>query len=252
VPRLPKATTERSAALSPPRAGGAELGERHREILRVALHLFAERGYAGASLRELARRVGMQQPSLYHYFRSKEELTEQILVTFGFGGVHALPEGFALPERIEDLPRALGTLVGELYTRTDWPMFVRFLFQIALEQPRHREQVRAMFVDRTQMLIDHAMQHYRGQIDRDQGAFLARMVLNAIALTHIEEKLLFAGAGVHPDLDRYSEFVIRAAEQLVARRDGDRVIPPSPPPATRGGRAPADRRTPARGRPVRR
>ena len=45
--------------------GGQELGERHREVLRVAMHLFAERGYAGASLRELARRLGMQQPSLY-------------------------------------------------------------------------------------------------------------------------------------------------------------------------------------------
>ena len=34
------------------------LSERHLEVLRAALQLFSERGYAGASLRELARRLG--------------------------------------------------------------------------------------------------------------------------------------------------------------------------------------------------
>ena len=70
----------------PARYGGAQRPPKHLEVLRVAMRLIAERGYRGASLRELARRVGMQQPSLYHYFRSKEDLVEQILVTFGFGG----------------------------------------------------------------------------------------------------------------------------------------------------------------------
>src|SRR5690606_37670788 len=81
----------------------AELPERHRAVLREALLLFAEKGYAGASLRELARRVGVRQPSLYHYFRSKDELVEQILTHVGrdlFAGAPVLPPG----ARLADVP----------------------------------------------------------------------------------------------------------------------------------------------------
>jgi len=45
--------------------------ERLRE---AALELFGDRGYDGASMAELAERVGIAKPSLYNYFRSKEEL----------------------------------------------------------------------------------------------------------------------------------------------------------------------------------
>ena len=37
-------------------------------ILAEALSLFAESGYGGASMRELARRVGIRESSLYNHF----------------------------------------------------------------------------------------------------------------------------------------------------------------------------------------
>src|SRR5215831_8127078 len=52
--------------------------DRRQQILREGLSLFSEHGVEGASLRELARRVGITQPSLYHYFPSKEALVEAI------------------------------------------------------------------------------------------------------------------------------------------------------------------------------
>jgi len=47
-------------------------------ILTVAADLFRERGYRAATLDELARRVGIAKPTLYGYFRSKEELLAAI------------------------------------------------------------------------------------------------------------------------------------------------------------------------------
>lgn len=197
----------------PSRYGGAQLPPKHLEVLRVAMRLIAERGYRGASLRELARRVGMQQPSLYHYFRSKEDLVEQILVTFGFGGVGVTPSEGALPERIEDFPALLASICTWLYANTDWPHFVRLLFNLAVEAPKYQPRLRAMFVDTTreQMRMLTAQYVASGQIDATDAEFLTRLVVNAVGLPLIEEHLLFPLAGDHPDLDEYIAFVVRFA-----------------------------------------
>ena len=46
--------------------------------MTAAADLFRERGYRAATLDELARRVGIAKPTLYGYFRSKEELLAAI------------------------------------------------------------------------------------------------------------------------------------------------------------------------------
>jgi len=45
---------------------------RYREVLDAAAAVFAEKGYAGASTRDIAERLGVRQASLYYYFPSKE------------------------------------------------------------------------------------------------------------------------------------------------------------------------------------
>ncbi len=51
-----------------------ESGSTHQRIRDAALELFGEKGYDGASMSDLAERVGIAKPSLYNYYRSKEEL----------------------------------------------------------------------------------------------------------------------------------------------------------------------------------
>lgn len=48
------------------------------KILRHAWKLAAHDGVAGVSLGELAKRVGLRQPSLYTYFASKNELYDEL------------------------------------------------------------------------------------------------------------------------------------------------------------------------------
>lgn len=63
-----------------PRADARPLEREPREeILAVASRLFSERGVAGTTMSEIARRSGLRQSSVYYYFRDKEAILEEIL-----------------------------------------------------------------------------------------------------------------------------------------------------------------------------
>ena len=61
------------------RGGYAKGRERRDAILVAANEVFATRGFRGASLATIAKRVGMSEPGLLHHFASKEELLLELL-----------------------------------------------------------------------------------------------------------------------------------------------------------------------------
>lgn len=52
---------------------------KQEQLFNTAAALFAEKGYHGTSIKDLARAIGLQKGSLYHYFNSKEELLFRLL-----------------------------------------------------------------------------------------------------------------------------------------------------------------------------
>jgi TetR/AcrR family transcriptional regulator len=66
-------------------------------ILAVARHRFAERGFAGTSLAEIADEVGIRTPSLFHHFPSKLELYRAVLLD-------AFEDWFALMDQTAEDP----------------------------------------------------------------------------------------------------------------------------------------------------
>jgi len=55
------------------RALDTRFDRRLAEILDYATEIFAEKGYEGASMRDLSRLSGISLAGLYYYFESKEE-----------------------------------------------------------------------------------------------------------------------------------------------------------------------------------
>jgi AcrR family transcriptional regulator len=90
------------------RFGGERTAER---ILDAAEELFAERGYDGTTLRDVATRVGVRPPSLYNHFASKDALYAAVLER-GIGPLMMLlARSAAAPA---DEPSDPGRLVSEV------------------------------------------------------------------------------------------------------------------------------------------
>lgn len=75
------------------------LTERRQEILGAALKIFAEKGYAGATMDDVAKAVGLSKAALYGYFSGKEQLFAAVIGNApGFGFLDGLAEKPGDPE----------------------------------------------------------------------------------------------------------------------------------------------------------
>jgi len=61
------------------RGAYAKTAERRRTILATALEVFAESGFRGASIREIASRVGMTDTGVLHHFGGKGKLLLEVV-----------------------------------------------------------------------------------------------------------------------------------------------------------------------------
>ena len=86
APRIHRAVTEPEAQI---RAVGRPRLKRGRRddprsprtgIVNAATKLFSEKGYAQTTMSDIARAAGLQQSSLYYWFRNKERLLQETLL----------------------------------------------------------------------------------------------------------------------------------------------------------------------------
>ncbi len=56
------------------------MNEKKQKILESALELFVERGFHGTSTTEIAKTAGVATGTLFHYFKTKKELINQLFL----------------------------------------------------------------------------------------------------------------------------------------------------------------------------
>ncbi|MFI6734603.1 TetR/AcrR family transcriptional regulator [Nonomuraea sp. NPDC050451] len=67
----------------PGRPSKAEAGDTKAALLDAALRLFAQKGYAGTSIRAIAREVGLSESVLYAHFASKQAIYDAAMSLAG-------------------------------------------------------------------------------------------------------------------------------------------------------------------------
>ena len=107
------------------------------DLLRAARRLFAAKGYAGTSNREIAAAAGLAHTAIYNHFGSKAQLftavfvdVQDLLVVELDRSAAAAPDGPALPRALFDATEAL---------RAADPSYVEFLASMYIEVRRDPE-----------------------------------------------------------------------------------------------------------------
>ena len=123
-------------------------------MTRAAARLFAEKGYHGTSVGDLAEALGLQKGSLYTHIDSKAELLWEV-AREGAEAFHAaldgIPEDGPVLDRIQAAMRAhLRVVAEQLDIATVFVREWRYLEgerleQFVAERRRYEERVRALF-----------------------------------------------------------------------------------------------------------
>jgi AcrR family transcriptional regulator len=121
VPPSP-ASQETEEGATPSESGAASGAQKRKklrkeEIVAEATRLFAERGYEGTSMGDLAERVGLRKASLFHHFESKDVLYATVLSQL-LEGVQTAIVGAArsegsFVERVDALTDAITGMLGQ-------------------------------------------------------------------------------------------------------------------------------------------
>jgi TetR/AcrR family transcriptional regulator, cholesterol catabolism regulator len=130
------------------------VGTRRNELTRQAARLFAEKGYHGTSIGDLAEAMGVQKGSLYAHIQSKADLLWEV-ARDGAAAFHdaldAIPEELPAPEKIRLALRAhLRVVAEQLDVATVFVREWRYLDGerrdlFVAERRRYEERFRAFF-----------------------------------------------------------------------------------------------------------
>ena len=130
------------------------MSTRRSELTRTAARLFAEKGYHGTSIGDLAEAMGVQKGSLYAHISSKQDLlyeaTREGAQTF-HAALDAVPEDAPVSERIRLALRAhLRVVAEQLDVATVFTREWRYLegeraLEFLSERRRYEERIRALF-----------------------------------------------------------------------------------------------------------
>jgi AcrR family transcriptional regulator len=182
--------------------------DRREDILQASLHLFAEKGFHGTSMRDIARSADITEGLIYHYFENKRDLFRAIIDEHSF-----LPLLRTLPELAEHLDlRGLLIVLARgffdvLRQNTE---LTRLLLQEVQVFPEEKE---AFFSDAVgqsiselaQILDSRMSEKTRAQIDPQVAA---RIFFNSLLAFFVEQEILGGKQALPADEHSYVEHLV--------------------------------------------
>ncbi len=212
-----------------------------QQILDHATRLFAARGFVGASLRDIAKAVGIRKPSLLYHFNSKDDLRRGVLEKMLTHWNEVVPRLLKAATSGHEQFEAVATETLEFF-RAD-PDRARLLLRELLDRPEEMEPLIESHVQPwTKIICDYirkGQQQGRVHADIDPEAYVVHMInvmVSGVALQDSVIALMPGAPQERKDLaDRYIVELLRIARaglfiDPAAAREG--IEPPGPLPSS--------------------
>ena len=187
--------------------------EKRRAILHAAVRVFADKGYQGCRIADVAKQAGVAYGLVYHYFRNKEELLESVFAeqwAILMNALRAIDEG---PGTASEKIAAIFSFVCDVYKTA--PSAVRVLILEVTRTPHalRAGSTRETFEQAVRVVADIVRQgQVRGEFRADLDPFIAAAaLLGALELAVTGMVIGLVPAGDEDQIDR----VKRQATDLV-------------------------------------
>src|SRR5437588_10289848 len=151
------------------------MSTRRSELTRQAARLFAQKGYHGTSIGDLAQAMGVQKGSLYAHIESKQDLLYETMrdgAAAFHGALDAVPDELRPTEKIRLALRAHLRIVAEqLDVATVFVQEWRYLEgerreEILAERRRYEQRIRELFRE------GRELSELRADVDEQTAALL--------------------------------------------------------------------------------
>jgi AcrR family transcriptional regulator len=157
------------------------MSARRTELTREAAKLFAQKGYHGTSIGDIADALGVQKGSLYSHIASKEDLLYETMrdgAAAFHGALDAIPEDLPATEKIRLALRGhLRVVAEQLDVATVFVQEWRYLEgprreEIVAERRRYEERIRDLFRE------GRELSELRADLDESAAALLLLSAAN--------------------------------------------------------------------------
>jgi TetR/AcrR family fatty acid metabolism transcriptional regulator len=194
--------------------------EKRRAILHAAVKVFADKGYHGCRIADVAQQAGVAYGLVYHYFRDKEELLESVFAeqwTIFVRSLRAIGDG---PGTASEHLAGICRFAVDVFRNA--PAAVRVLL---LEVARTPNAFRA---GSTRQTFDEALEIVAGVIrrGRDEGdlrtdldpTVAAAALLGALELTLTGMVVGLIRGTTDEEIERVKDSIVRLVLQGIAAR----------------------------------
>lgn len=183
--------------------------ERRKSILRAAVEVFSRKGYQGCRIADVAREAGVAYGLVYHYFKNKDELLENVFSSGWSGFLSRVQAGIARETTLEAQVHAVVHVAFEAYRRD--PRGVKVLILEVGRSPAGGAVSRGSAFTH---VVELAAGMFRGAQARGELSSELDPVLCATSLFGVIEMALTSF--VIGLLDRRDEQIIEKAREQVA------------------------------------
>lgn len=202
----------------------SEVDNTKDRILLAAVELFAERGYAAVSVRDIAKAVDIKPASLYNHFEGKEALFDAIIETIKnvyLDFYDRIAVRIEAATSFEDVLECLFSELKEVYH-----MFIYYGVALLTSEQFRNEKARHAFNDIYMKIgIDHAIRRFdecvqKGWVEPFDTRALATLFMNSIlagSLARAQEGMgretVYDATEMFTDLQRLMLGAVRVVKQ---------------------------------------